>query len=451
MRQFAWGRLLFWLACASVPAFAQSTGTVTLTVKGLHSSKGNVAASLCADPKAQFPGPCADYSAISPAKEGATTLTFTGVSAGNYALQLFHDENGNSIPEIPPEGFGFGNDEPFPPDFAKASIKVAGDTATSVNVVYFESNSAAPQRSADVAVPAGVAKTDVRDDGLFGELYIPVRNGSVRHGSLPALIVLGGSEGGVQTASRVGVAFTGHGYAVLALAYFREAGLPQTLENVPLEYFETALDWLKKQPGIDGGAIGVMGGSRGSEAALLLASRRRDVRAVMAFAPSGVVWQGLSNDFTNTGAAWTAAGKAVPFLIPDGAAYRPNAMRKMFDNALLAADQRPEVAIPVEKIHGPILLLSGRADALWPSTDMSGRLVKRLQDRGFKHSVQHLSYEGAGHLVFIGDPTRPAAQAMAMAAPNAMLGGTGAANAAAWADNWPKTLAFFDKALKRTR
>jgi dienelactone hydrolase len=104
-----------------------------------------------------------------------------------------------------------------------------------------------------------------------------------------------------------------------------------------------------------------------------------------------------------------------------------------------------------EKINGPMLLLSGRADALWPSTDMSERLVKRLQDKGFEHSVQHLSYEGAGHLVFVGDPTRPAAQAMAKAPPNAMLGGTSAANAAAWADNWPKTLAFFDKALKRTR
>jgi hypothetical protein len=29
-----------------------------------------------------------------------------------------------------------------------------------------------------------------------------------------------------------------------------------------------------------------------------------------------------------------------------------------------------------------------------------------------------------------------------------MLGGTGEANMAAWKDNWPKVVAFFDNALK---
>jgi hypothetical protein len=148
------------------------------------------------------------------------------------------------------------------------------------------------------------------------------------------------------------------------------------------------------------------------------------------------------------GPAWTAGGKPLPFVIPDPAAYRPDGMIRMFVNSMPDADKRPETNIPAEKINGPILLISGKADALWPSADMSERLVKRLKDKGFKHPVQHLSYDGAGHLVFMGDPTSPGALAMAKAAPNPMLGGTGTANAAAWADDWPKTIAFFDKALK---
>jgi hypothetical protein len=123
-------------------------------------------------------------------------------------------------------------------------------------------------------------------------------------------------------------------------------------------------------------------------------------------------------------------------------------MKPMFDKVLVEADKRPETVIPVEQINGPVLLLSGKADALWPSTDMAERIVKRLKDKGFKHSVQHLSYEGAGHLVFMGDPSSPTAQSAAKAGPNPMMGGDGPANAAAWADDWTKTIAFFDKALK---
>lgn len=439
------GALFAGMACASSPALAQETGTVTVFVNGVHSSKGNIAANLCNDPTAQFPGGCATYGTFAPAQEGATMLTFNGVKPGSYALQLFHDENADFFPNIPPEGFGYGNDQPYPPDFAKASIKVAGDTETSVKLTYLASFNAPTQGSKGAPAPAGVTKTDVRDNGLYGELYVPAHDKP-----LPALIVLGGSEGGIDTSSRVGVTFTGQGYAVLSLAYFAEMGLPQTLEDVPLEYFDKAVEWLKKQPGINPKAIGVVGGSRGSEAALLLASRNRDVRAVMAFAPSGIVWQGLDfSDVANMGPAWTAGGKPLPFVIPDQASYRPNAsMKPMFDKALANADKRPETVIPVEKINGPILLISGKSDALWPSADMAERIVKRLKDKGFKHGVQHLTYEGAGHFVFMGDPSTSAAKSAARAGPNPMMGGDGPANAAAWADDWPKTIAFFDKALK---
>lgn len=98
------GALLVGMTCVSSPALAQDAGTVTVTVNGVHSSKGNVAANLCDDPKAQFPGGCATYRTLSPAKEGATTLTFTGVKPGSYALQLFHDENSDFFPNIPQIG-----------------------------------------------------------------------------------------------------------------------------------------------------------------------------------------------------------------------------------------------------------------------------------------------------------------------------------------------------------
>ena len=62
-----------------------------------------------------------------------------------------------------------------------------------------------------------------------------------------------------------------HGYPALAVAYFGVPGLPQNLSAILLEYFERALGWLAAQPGVDPARLVVLGGSRGSEAAELLA------------------------------------------------------------------------------------------------------------------------------------------------------------------------------------
>jgi len=428
----------------TLPATAQ---TVTVTIDNVKNGSGNVLGNLCDDSYKQFPRGCTSHGAIAKAEQGRVTLAFQGVEPGRYALQVFHDEDGNMIPNIPPEGYAFGNDAAWPPTFDQAAFTVSGDTTHAVSMQYIPSFSAAPAAPAvrGAAAPDGVTRTDVHADGLNGILYAPARD---KPG--PALIVLGGSEGGLQASSGVGVGFARHGYAVLALAYFMDGDLPKSLENIPLEYFDKAVDWLKAQPGVDPAAIGVIGGSRGSEAALLLASRRPDIRAVAAFAPSGIVWQGLNfQNPMNMGPAWTIDGRPLPFITPDGMAYRPGAaMKPMFDNVLAQADTRLDTNIPVEKINGPILLVSGKADALWPSFDMAERIVKRANEKGFGHPVTHLSYEMAGHMVFMGDPSTPRADAMVRAPVNPMLGGTGEANMAAWKDNWPKALAFFDKALK---
>lgn len=437
--------LLLGLAGA-LPASAQ-TGTVTVTVTGVKNAQGNVLANLCGDPTGTFPGMCMTHSAISPASEGETVLTFETVAAGRYALQAFHDEDGNMIPNIPPEGYAFGNDAAFPPSFDQAAFTVSGDAAHTVEMQYIPAFSAAPapQTVRGAPAPDGASRMDVRDNGLNGILYRPAGDRPA-----PALIILGGSEGGLQASSRVGAGFVKHGYAVLALAYFMDEGLPPSLENIPLEYFDKAVDWLKTQPGIASDRIGVIGGSRGSEAALLLASRRVDIKAVAAFSPSGIVWQGLNfQNPMNMGPAWTAGGKALPFVAPNGMLYRPgDAMAPMFETVISEADTRPQTNIPVEAIKAPILLVSGKADALWPSYAMGERIAARLKSKNFAYPVQHLAYEGAGHMVFMGDPSTPAANAMAKSPPNPMLGGTGEANLAAWKDNWPKAMAFFDAALK---
>jgi acyl-CoA thioester hydrolase/bile acid acetyltransferase-like protein len=75
------------------------------------------------------------------------------------------------------------------------------------------------------------------EDGLRGVWYLPPGDGP--H---PAVIVLGGAEGGLPVRSAA-LLLASHGYATLALGYFGLPGLPRGLVNIPLEYFGTAASW----------------------------------------------------------------------------------------------------------------------------------------------------------------------------------------------------------------
>jgi Acyl-CoA thioester hydrolase/BAAT N-terminal region/BAAT / Acyl-CoA thioester hydrolase C terminal len=102
-------------------------------------------------------------------------------------------------------------------------------------------------------------------NGFVGQLYSPIGLTAPQ----PAILLFGGSEGGLP-GPLLPALLAGHGYSVLTLAYFKEPGLPQTLSNIPLDYFATALTWLSRRPYVDPKQIVTFGVSRGSEAAQLL-------------------------------------------------------------------------------------------------------------------------------------------------------------------------------------
>jgi dienelactone hydrolase len=298
------------------------------------------------------------------------------------------------------------------------------------------------------AVAENVRVVPLRERGLVGVMYYPP--GAGPH---PAMIVLPGSQGGLPGPGAHAGGLASHGYAVLALAYFNADGLPPLLQKIPLEYFATAVEWLKSQPSVDHARIGVLGTSRGGELALLLgATYPSSFRVVVANVPSSVVWPGLGDN--SEAPAWTLNGKAVPsvpsrFTSADLAlSGRDRFLRRLNDTAAVA---RAEIA--VERIDAPLLLFSGKDDQLWPSDIFAERVVRRLEAHQFKHPVEHYSYEHAGHQM-----TRPFVPTSDVRTvrihpiskrPNVM-GGTPEGQARANEDSWEKLLIFLDKYLRRS-
>lgn len=265
-------------------------------------------------------------------------------------------------------------------------------------------------------------------------------------GARPGVLLLGGSEGGLGSgAAREARSLAARGYSVFQLAYFRLPGQPKALELVPVETFTRGLDWLARQPGVDRGRLAVVGGSKGAEAALLLATRRADVRAVVAQMPSAAVWNGFSwESFGSRTSSWSEAGRPLPYLaFPRG---MTRSLGEVYARALATLPAHPDAAIAVERIGAPVLLVCGEMDALWPSCPMARMLRARAAAAGGP-AVTLLAYPKAGHAV--GGVPLPSGNKRIGGMGGFLLGGEGADNNAARMDAWPRVVAFLDEALAR--
>lgn len=225
------------------------------------------------------------------------------------------------------------------------------------------------------AVAEGVRQ--IKINGLLhGVLFVP--SGNVPH---PAVLVVGGSEGGLQTQKAAWLA--SHGFAALALAYFRYEDLPTELAGIPLEYFGEALTWMRKRPEIQPDRIAVMGTSRGGELALQLGSMYPLIAAVVAYVPANVRWPACCGG-TSVPYAWTLHGRPLAYYAARGQGFANPAATM-------------EAAMAVEHTHGPVLLISGEDDGVWASSPMAKAVVERLKDSHFPYPVEHLDYPHAGH------------------------------------------------------
>ena len=117
------------------PMFVISQNTLTVSVKGVKSSEGNISIGLYTEAEGFLKADKIYKGLFQKAQEGTTTAVIENLPKGTYAIAVYHDENANeeldtNLLGIPKEPLGFskGKLKTFgPPDFEECAFRLDTD------------------------------------------------------------------------------------------------------------------------------------------------------------------------------------------------------------------------------------------------------------------------------------------------------------------------------------
>ncbi len=118
------------VAIAALPVAAHAA-QLDIVLTGIDSDRGYVRVAVCTP--ATFTTKHCPFTAAAPAQIGRVTVHMEGIPPGRYAIQAYHDEDGNGqlrrgLLGIPAEAIGFSRDARVrisAPAFEDAAIDVA--------------------------------------------------------------------------------------------------------------------------------------------------------------------------------------------------------------------------------------------------------------------------------------------------------------------------------------
>jgi dienelactone hydrolase len=301
--------------------------------------------------------------------------------------------------------------------------------------------------------PDGVRLEPIDEPGVSGLLARPTTGGPHR-----AVIAFGGSGGGLGPSAAWAPALAHEGLVVLAISYFGAPGLPPELDRIDVDVVARAADWLRRRRDVADAPFAVVGVSRGSELAFLAGIHVDEIGPIVALAPSGIGWFALGAEGPLNSPAWTVAGEPVPYPWPESGVTPPPgagpvALRPLFEQYLLDREAIRRAEIPIERCRGPILLVSGDDDRMWPSSTFADLIAARLARAGATIRCDHLRYPDAGHAFALptGTPVPLEVPAHPLTGASYAFGGSTAGNERARADCWPKIVRFLDDCLTSVR
>ena len=270
--------------------------------------------------------------------------------------------------------------------------------------------------------------TEVLDE-VDGVCVRPARE---RAATSTGALVLSGSSGRVEVERATVLA--GVGATTLTYRWFGCPGQPHGIWELPLETFDWAVDRLASQCD----RVVLVGASKSAEAFLLYAADDPRIDAVVAVAPSHVVWAnvapGPDGSLRPQHSSWSRAGRPVPFVPYDDDVVvtgDPPAFEPVYRASLTTNRGRLAAAtIPVERFFGDVLLIAGGDDQLWPSVD-SARQIKARR-AAYDLPTTLVTHPEAGHRVIL------PGEAVATGGASMARGGTESADRALGLRAWPE-------------
>ena len=269
------------------------------------------------------------------------------------------------------------------------------------------------------------------------------------------VVILHGAEGGNEAGRRFGPILARMGYAAVSLPYYSpnwgEFGPPPNLPELPGSFIDIRVDQLAElrqalvgMDGVDVERFGLIGASKGAEFALIAASRYDWIDAVVAYAPTDVVWEGWGLEMIEaegTRSSFSLGGQPLAFMpyrgFVEGLLAGPAAdLRAIHENGRADHPEREaEARIPVEAYAGALILIAGEKDKQWNAARSTRNIAASRTEAG--RTTELLVYPEGGHdLVGDGGPRN-----------EPRSGGTPEADAAARADAWPRVVDFLSREL----
>lgn len=241
------------------------------------------------------------------------------------------------------------------------------------------------------------------NDSFIGQLFYR------KNSNNKTILMLGGSDGQMESLALMAGPLASRGFNVLIVPYFGVNGLPENLEEVPLEYFEKIFRWMENNEIVSAKDIYLHGTSKGGELALLLASRYNQIKKVVAVEPHTYCFQALDGLMSGKNvSSWSYQEKSIPFIAVDNNIFFEDQKKDIekgisfgfastYKKSIEKANNREEARIKVENSEADILLICGKKDNIWNSFDACPKILKILKNHNYKHHAELLSYENMGH------------------------------------------------------
>ena len=187
----------------------------------------------------------------------------------------------------------------------------------------------------------------------------------------PAIIVLSGSDGGIEKAQNIAMLLSNYGFVTMAISYFGMCKQPSNLNQIPIESIEEALQYLKRLEFVDASNIGIYGRSKGAELSLLSLTKYSGLKCAVLNSPSDRVYEGIRGKMNAKHSSWTYEDKEVP--------YKPFRWIEVIKNKLFKIPMKDKTGImELEKVKCPLLLISSFRDEVWNSFDAAMNILTKV-------------------------------------------------------------------------